>query len=151
MKNLIKDIIKNIKNNDFLKKNIIELRYSDNNNKFYIKLKNKTIYEFEVILYMKNLVPLDYLLKRINNIDKLKNNIIEVGYANYPKKYFVKFKNNKIVKFGHQDYEDSLYREYKKIDRNYIEERKKLYRERHNKDKHLPIYTPGFLSYYILW
>ena len=100
---------------------------------------------------MKNLVSLDYLIKKINTIDRLKNNIVEVGYADYPKKYFVRFKNNKIVKFGHQDYEDSLYREYKKVDRNYIEERRKLYRERHDKEKNSSIYTPGFLSYHTLW
>ena len=87
------------------------------------------------------LVPLYYLMK----------NVLKIGFADYPHKYYVVFKNGKTVKFGHQDYEDSLYRTYRKYDKNYINERRRLYRLRHNKEKNQNIDTPGFLSYYVLW
>ena len=100
---------------------------------------------------MKNVVPLDYISKKIDSIKTLKNNIIEVGYSKYPHKYYVKFKNGSVVKFGHQDYEDTLLRKYKNVNKQLIEGRRRLYRQRHFNQKNNSIYTPGYLSYYILW
>ena len=101
---------------------------------------------------MKNLVLLDYLISKINSISKLKNKIIEVGYAKYPHKYYVIFKkDNKRVNFGHQEYQDTLYRTYKNMDIEEIEKRKRLYHLRHENEKTQSIDTPGFLSYFILW
>jgi hypothetical protein len=102
---------------------------------------------------MKNVVPLDFLIKKIETIPKLKNKILEVGYASYPHKYYVIFKDNedRKIKFGHQEYQDTLYRIYKSININYINKRRELYRNRHEKEKDQPINTPGFLSYHILW
>ena len=100
---------------------------------------------------MKNLVSLDYLIKKIRTIPILNNNVKAVGYSKYPHKYFVVFKNNKTVNFGHQDYEDTLYRQYINKDKDYILTRRRLYRIRHNKEKNQKYDTPGFLSYFVLW
>jgi hypothetical protein len=98
-----------------------------------------------------NLVSLDFLINKINTIANLKKEVKKVGYADYPKKYYIIFNDDKKVSFGHQDYEDSLLREYKKEDKKFIEERRQLYRIRHSKESNQQIKTPGFLSYHVLW
>jgi hypothetical protein len=64
--------------------------------------------------------------------------------GNYPYKYTAIFDDGKRTSFGHQDYEDYTQSKDK--------ERRRLYRERHERD--LRTGDPkraGFLSYYILW
>jgi len=99
---------------------------------------------------MKNLVPLDYLIKKIKSNPFLKD-IVEVGYSNYPHKYYVIFKDGKKIRFGHRDYKDTLYRKYNNEDEKEIKERQRLYRIRHADEKNNNIQTAGYLSYYILW
>ena len=99
----------------------------------------------------KNLVPLTYLLQKINKNKKLRDIIVSIGYAKYPHKYFVLTNTGKKINFGHQDYQDTLYRTYKNYDKDFINEKRRLYRLRHKKGKNQHPMTPGFLSYYLLW
>jgi hypothetical protein len=64
--------------------------------------------------------------------------------AAYPHKYTAIFDDGTRTSFGHQDYQDYT--------TSHDKERRRLYRERHEKD--LRTQDPrraGFLSYYILW
>ena len=64
--------------------------------------------------------------------------------GNYPYKYTAIFDDGKRTSFGHQDYEDYT--------QHHDKERRRLYRERHEKDLRTRDPTrAGFLSYYILW
>jgi hypothetical protein len=101
---------------------------------------------------MSNLVPLSVIKKKIESLKKLKDIVLNVEYANkYPYKYVVTFKNNEKIYFGNLNYEDTLFRNYKSYDKKFIEERKKLYRLRHAKEKNLNPMSAGYLSYWVLW
>lgn len=64
--------------------------------------------------------------------------------ARYPYKWTAVFDNGKTTHFGHQDYQDYT--------QHHDPERRRLYRERHEKDLRTRDPTrAGFLSYYILW
>jgi hypothetical protein len=67
-----------------------------------------------------------------------------VTKSHYPYKYTATFDDGTRTNFGHQDYEDYT--------QHHDKERRRLYRERHEKD--LRTGDPkraGFLSYYLLW
>jgi hypothetical protein len=64
--------------------------------------------------------------------------------ARYPYKWTAVFNDGTKTNFGHQDYQDYT--------QHHDPDRRRLYRERHEKD--LRTRDPkraGFLSYYILW
>lgn len=89
-----------------------------------------------------NLVSLQILKNKISKLG-LDDLINEIGYAKWPKKYYVVLKNGKKVSFGDVRYEDFLihkdkYRQFK-------------YRQRHKNDNIDDPNYPGFWSWFILW
>lgn len=59
------------------------------------------------------------------------------------KKYMIKAPNDKMVHFGQMGYED--------FTKHKDEERRENFLKRNAKWKDSPIYSPAWLSYYILW
>jgi hypothetical protein len=100
---------------------------------------------------MTNLVPLSYINAKIRSIPQLRNIVDEIGYANYPKKYYVVFDDGKKVRFGNRNYEDTLFRTYRGDDPDFIKRRRALYKIRHKSGESANPKSADFLSYWILW
>jgi hypothetical protein len=78
-----------------------------------------------------------------------KHNVIIKPSTRKGKKVDVFDKNQKfITSIGQIGYKD--YPSYLKVDRNLAEEKKRLYKIRHNKDRNVPM-TAGFFADKILW
>ena len=87
-------------------------------------------------------LPINIIKKEIikKGLDKYIN---EVGYAEYPKKYYVILKNGKKVSFGDVRYEDYLIHG----DR----QRRLRYRQRHRNDNINDPESPGYWAWHLLW